>query len=1113
MKVRYYRMVYLLCLAYCFLVDNRIAYAQVESIHALLEQLKAARGKDKVDVLNKVGNHYLHDYPQQAVTYFREAVSLGRETRHRMGQADALHKTGMCLIRAGEYPEAKAHLLQAQEIFFALNDADRIAETYNTLSEYYSKRGDTDSAEVCLQKALHLPGKKSKKTDAQSYYLLGFQASYRGDSDKALAYFQNSLKISTENNDKLSQAIAYEGMGFVFRRKGKAEEGLAAFGKALKLLIPLGQKTRMASCYNGIGQLFGETGDFDKVLENQLKSLTIYEELDNKYGISFTLNNLGGVHLLRENYDEAISYFRRALKMQEELGNKRSQAGIYSNMGLACYATGKYAEARNYYKRAMVIAEELGIRESIAILSNSMALVHLKTGKYDSALLLFEKYLALGEQMQDEGALAEAYKNIGWLHVKMKQPVKALTFLEKAKTLAEGNGAKDLLKDVYSHLSEAYAEMKDYEKSLACYKLFTTLKDSLYGEQKNKVIAEMEAKYELEKKNKELAQNNVTLQKQKLSLTQKQYSIAALMLVIVILIVLGLLLRVRAKKQKLLLRLEYEEKHARIRQQLELAQLRSDFFTNISHEFRTPLTLVLTPLQQMMQHAKDESLRQQYELMVRNADRLLTMVNQILDLSKIESGHDALRVGRYNILGFMREIINSFSVLVEVSKVQTVMINELEDPFLFFDREKLEKVFYNILANAFRHTSPGGMITIYLKANEISPQGFDMEFPDGSVTISVKDSGNGIPEEHLPYIFNRFYQVDKHAQNGSGIGLALTKEIVELHGGIIDVKSQPGEGTEFIITLPSGKAHFSDEEIADKDDADASGGPHESGNMFSKKFLSKNEVAANGRVGVSEKKDAKVLVIEDNEDLLQYIRNLMSVEYEVITATNGHEGVQQTALHHPELIICDVMMPGMNGYEVTRSLKSDIATSHIPVVLLTAKAEQKYKITGLETGADDYISKPFHADELLVRSRNLIDQRRKLRKLFSEMPLSTSATSYNTTDQRFLDKTMKIVTDHIDDPDFDVEKFCREIGMSHTSLHNKLKALTDQSVTQFVRCVRLKKAAKLIEQDAGSMADIAALVGFNSRQFFIRSFKEQFGMTPTEYKANTLKKGAAANGR
>lgn len=1092
------------CVLIACLAHSSLCYSQSASIEFLIDELRTSQGRKKADVLNLLGDHYLHDYPQKALEYFTEAAELARKTGHTMGQADALHKAGACKVRLGKYPEAKMYLLRAQKIFSDLGDPDKIAESYNSLSEYYTKNNALDSATACLQKALRVPGKKHKKADAQSYYLLGFNASYRGNYQEALNYFDSSMATGVKANDQLAQAIAHEGTGYVFRMKGKSDDALAAFEKALHLLAPLQQKARTASCYNGIGQTFGQKGDYDKAMQYELKSLKIYEELENKPGILLILNNLGGVNLFQENYNAAISYLQRALAIQQELGNRRPLAGLYSNLGLAYYSIKEYPTALDFYKRALVIAEELEVTESVAILHNSIALVHLKSGKYDSALLLFEKYLTLGEQMQDEGALADAYKNIGWLNIKTQQPARAVVYLQKAMELAAENETKELLKEIYSLLSDAYGDMKDYERSLTYHKLFTELKDSLHSREKNKVIADMEAKYGLEKKDKELAQNNVVLQQQKLSLARKQYSITALILVIVTLVVLGLFLRVRAKKQKLLLRFEYEEKNARIKQQLELARLKSDFFTNISHEFRTPLTLVLTPLQQMMDQTNDELLRQQYELMTRNANRLLTMVNEILALSKIESGHDILRAGRYNILNFIREILNSFSPLAENTKIGTVMVNELEDPVFFFDKDKLEKVFYNILANAFKHTPSGGTVIIYVRQNEADLNDFNPEASEGSVAISVKDSGKGIAAEHLPHLFTRFYQVADTAQDGSGIGLSLAKEIVELHCGTINVKSTPGEGTEFIVTLPRGKSHLSPEEIMNEDPAP--GTPYEVSSMAPGQWPARDEHSLNSVPGAKTEKDAKVLVVEDHEDLLKYMHRLLSPHYHVITATNGDDGLEQVSEHHPELIVCDVMMPGMDGYDFTRTIKSNISTSHIPVIMLTAKADQAHKIAGLETGADDYISKPFDSNELLVRGRNLIEQRRKLRKLFSEITSNAPEASYNAVEQKFLDKATKIVTDHIDDPDFNVEKFCREIGMSHASLHNKLKALTDQSVTRFVRRVRLKKAAQLMEEGAGNMTDIALSVGFNNRQFFIRSFKEHFGMTPTEYKISVLKK-------
>ena len=535
----------------------------------------------------------------------------------------------------------------------------------------------------------------------------------------------------------------------------------------------------------------------------------------------------------------------------------------------------------------------------------------------------------------------------------------------------------------------------------------------------------------------------------------------------------------------------------------ELDQLKSRFFANISHEFRTPLTLILGVLDKFVSRKNQPDDQKDYSIMHRNARRLLRLINQLLELSRLEAGSARLRAARRDIVTFLRRLAVSFSSMAEQKDIAltfngTPLTAERGDPaiFAYFDSDKLEKVFYNLLSNACKFTPAGGSVRITMGVDSGAEAA-------GKVEIQVANSGPGIAAEKLPYIFDRFYQAEDDggaAYEGTGIGLALVKELVALHHGTVQAESVPGTETVFRVTLPLGRAHLSDEHIIEAPvmpEADAIEPTPEAA-------VSEPEAAAAAPTSTDASADDEetlVLVVEDHPDLRDFIREHLAGTYTILEAENGAAGLATAEAHIPDLVISDIMMPEMNGYDLCAALKSNVKTSHIPVILLTAKAGTEDKLEGLETGADDYLVKPFDPRELKTRVANLIRLRAQLREKFStEMLLKPGKVSVPSTQQVFLERLKEITEAHLAEEDFNVEMLGRELGMSRAQVHRKLKAISGQSASEFIRTFRLQRAAELLLQDAGNIAEIAYMVGFNSQAYFTRSFQELFGCSPREYR-------------
>ena len=569
--------------------------------------------------------------------------------------------------------------------------------------------------------------------------------------------------------------------------------------------------------------------------------------------------------------------------------------------------------------------------------------------------------------------------------------------------------------------------------------------------------------------------------------------------------------RIRIKNEFEMSRFEAQKLH-------EVDEMKSRFFTNISHEFRTPLTLILGPVKQLMEKMNDYKVKDELGMVYRNANKLLELVNQLLEISKLESGNMKLRTSPQNIITLLKALVLSFTSYAERKKI-TLKFNSSEDEIIaYIDKEKIEKIIANVLSNAFKFTPDGGRIEV--TASQPIPSvplpggdlgvGQDIKF----VEVIVSDTGVGIPKDKLNKIFDRFYQVDgshTREQEGTGIGLSLTKELVELHRGRIEVESEEGKGTTVTISLPLGKEHLKPEEISEiekvVEDEPRQGREYEKvndENIFDyEKAEAKTEAMEIGTIFFEKESMPLVLIVEDNADVRYYIKENLRAEYRVIEAVDGEDGWAKSVdslSGGPDLIISDIMMPKMDGFKLCEKLKTDERTSHIPVILLTAKAAKEDKLEGYETGADDYIMKPFEPDELRARIKNLIEQRKRLQEYFRNKGIAgldnQKITSF---DKRFLQKLFEVIRNNISDPSFGIEILLEQLAISRSVLQRKVLSLTGESPVELIRRVRLNRAAELINQKFGNISEIALEVGFSNPAYFSDCFKKQFGVAPSQY--------------
>lgn len=535
------------------------------------------------------------------------------------------------------------------------------------------------------------------------------------------------------------------------------------------------------------------------------------------------------------------------------------------------------------------------------------------------------------------------------------------------------------------------------------------------------------------------------------------------------------------RKLKAQFALEQERKSAQ--QMHELDMMKIKFFTNVSHEFRTPLALILAPIDKLLKEGPEKNARVHLTLMQRNARRLLNLVNQLMDFRKMEVKELKLQPLEDDIISFSYESFQSFTDLAEKKNIKYTFRSELSSFVTNFDHDKLERVFFNLLSNAFKFTSDGGQISMSVKCTARDDQHSNLE-------IRIEDTGIGIPADKHEKIFERFFQNDvpgSMVNQGSGIGLSITKEFVQLHNGRIRVESEPGKGSRFIIDLPLTAVSVNNNEL------------------FYEEPVTKPRLTAHmdnqpeEPVKLNHKKPT-ILLIEDNDDFRFYLKDNLRQHYNILESADGKTGWNKALALHPDLIVSDVSMPEMNGIDLCAKLRSDSRTSHIPIILLTALMGEEQILRGIETGANDYMTKPFNFEILLSKIKNLLIRQESMRKTYQkQVEVKPSDVEVQSADERFIQQALRIIERNIANSDFSVEEFAREMFMSRVALYKKLLQLTRQTPIEFIRSIRLKRAAKLLEKSHLTIAEIAYEAGFNNPKTFAKYFKAEFGVLPSTY--------------
>ena len=509
----------------------------------------------------------------------------------------------------------------------------------------------------------------------------------------------------------------------------------------------------------------------------------------------------------------------------------------------------------------------------------------------------------------------------------------------------------------------------------------------------------------------------------------------------------------------------------------EVTAQKLQFFTNVSHEVRTPLTLILAPLDRLIVSLRESPYASDLGLIQKNANRLLRVINQILDFRKVEGKQEKLAVREIDLVPFVGEIKSYFDSMASVRVISYTFTSSIKQCTLWIDPDLLERVFFNLLSNAFKFTPEGGSVRI-----ELTEEG-------DRVFIQVIDTGSGIRPANLPHLFDRFYTEDRSM--GTGIGLHLVKEYIHMHGGEIHVESEPGQRTTFTVCLRKGKAHFEDSDLMETSVSHQAYEASRLDDSETKEILSKTYPYT-------------ILITEDDDEVRCFLERELSLHFKIRTTANGKDALRVLEEEEISLVVSDVMMPEMNGFELCRMIKSQLPFSHIPVILLTALTDERQRIFGITGGADDYIQKPFHTDYVKIKIIHLLQERQKLRerlleKLRDNKLLLSEPEKVESIDDAFLRKFAEQIEAVYADPEYNVEKLSETLGLSRGHLHRKIKELTGTAPVEFLRTYRLNKATQLLRQNAYTVSEVAYRTGFSSPAYFSKCFKAVYGVTPTEY--------------
>lgn len=878
-------------------------------------------------------------------------------------------------------------------------------------------------ANAALDKAMH---RRDMEQMAQAHALKA-DAHWEGkEEDAALHEFAIGYWYYRILRDDYRVATSLQKMARIYIYQGRNNEGRIALEAAIHIGRGLQQKPLLSLLYHAMGNLHNILGDYEKGILYHRQSLRINQESKHESAISANYNNLGNVYLAMGVKDSALYYYNKALVLKEKLGNPRGAMLTKSNIGNVLNQMDSLDKGEKILLEAIADGERHNLKTWAIHALINLVDNYRRQEKYTASIEVADRLLA------DTSAM----------------------------------GPRDVV-EIYDNLALIYEAQGRYERANFYLKKYHLVQDSLNGSESTNRLKRMEQQLIAQQSQRNLKRARAEREVQAIRLENRTVWLYILLSVAMLVAVLAASLYLR-----------FRVKNRAHKQQQAMNRMRSRFFANVAHEFKTPIGLILGPLSRIKE---DKGISPEsvdwIDISQRNGKQLLELTHQLLDLSRLEVGKMPLRMADVHIRPLFEALGGSFQPLAEQGDIKLHVELPAANWWGRFDRQALQKIANNLISNAMRHTPEGGTVDIRIALlPKVGGQELSKTSPTaGMLRIAVSDTGEGMPPAQLAEIFRPFYQADStRNQQGSGIGLSLVKELVELQDGKISVESVVGAGTTFLIELPSPLAW----KEAGKEEGEVV-----------------RTISPDGQAPL-------VLIADDNSDFRKLLKAELGGAFQVVEAGDGKAALELARSYPVELLVTDMMMPEMDGLELCKAMKGAVETSHIPVVILTGLDDVERRMKGLSHGAEAYLQKPVAPGELHIRARNLIDQRRALRERWTEQPAATvESIAENEVDKAFLQQAREVVLEHLSDTEFDVQAFCRAMGMSRPALFRKIKALAGQNISEFIRAIRLRQASEWLQDPAANVSDVAYRVGFNNPSYFSRCFKKLYKLSPKEYMA------------
>lgn len=786
-----------------------------------------------------------------------------------------------------------------------------------------------------------------------------------------------------------------------------------------------------------IATIYNRNGEFDESMELLFSLLEFTNRSDLRKHKSDVFTDIGMIHYYNKEYKQALNYFQLSLQEKRRFSDSTGVAGAIHNLGTVYSRTNQYDSAHFYLNQAEEYFTQLKDSVKLAQLYNNLGtLHHRQVHDVAKAESYFLKAIDLYKLLDEVEQMGITYGNLGVIVFEQGKVDEGIDYLKKAIRIAEEIKNAPLKRQSLSNLFQMYQETEQYDSAFHYQAKFYDFQDTLNLKEQNKKMAELEAIYQNDKNEKEIEINQLRI--------QSLYNwIVVAILIIIVLIVIAFYFKQKKKNKE------------------DLEKSKSKFYANIAHEFRTPVSLIQAPIEEVLEECSDEKVKKKLTLALKNTNQVLKLFNQLLDISKLENN----KMPIVNVFGdialFIEDLVDQFKPLA-ATKNTTIQFEKSHDSLITeFDSDKLEKALSNLISNAVKFSEMNSTVTVSMNYTKNNNQDFLM--------IDVVDQGEGINENEIQHLFTRFYRGDNKTE-GTGLGLSLAKELIELVAGDISLISTSKRGSVFRLKLPIKEYHQE----------------------------TKEEIKTSL---TSLEEHLEILVVDDNDDLQEYLSSmLVSKGIKCIKASNGEVGFELAKSYLPDIIISDVMMPVCDGIEMSKKIKNCDLTSHIPIILLSAKSATKSRIEGLQSGAISYMTKPFNTQELMVYIESFILHRNSLKSYYERVDqkneVSIPPKRILEDKSYFVQEIIKLIVSQLDNCELSVEEVSETLSLSRTQVHRKVKALTGLSASVLIRNIRLEKALELFHNENLTISEISYSTGFNSPSYFSKCFTEYFGVSP-----------------